>query len=78
MVFPSRDTVERVLNSWLILQGGGASRPPRKAPRLTPTVTPEWKTELLRVIDLDPHPVGVPIANWTTRLLAIYLAPPPV
>jgi hypothetical protein len=29
MVFPSRDTVERVLNSWLILQGGGAS--PRRA-----------------------------------------------
>jgi transposase len=26
------------------------------------------------VIDLDPHTVGVDSANWTTRLLADYLA----
>jgi transposase len=37
-------------------------------------VTPEWKAELLRVIDLDPHTVGVRSANWTTHLLATYLA----
>ena len=37
-------------------------------------MTPEWKAELLRVIDLDPHTVGVPSANWTTNLLAVYLA----
>ena len=72
IVFRSRDTVERVLNRFL--QGGVAALPPRKAPGMPPTVTPEWKAELLRVIDLDPHTVGVPSANWTTGLLAAYLA----
>ena len=72
IVFRSRDTVERVLKRFL--QGGIAALPPRKAPGMTPTVTPEWQAELLRVIDLDPHTVGVPSANWTTRLLASYLA----
>ena len=33
-----------------------------------------WEAELLRVIDVDPHTVGVNSANWTTRLLADYLA----
>ena len=28
----------------------------------------------MRVIDLDPHDVRVPSANWTTGLLADYLA----
>jgi transposase len=37
-------------------------------------VTPTWKAELLRVIDLDPHTVGVRSAHWTTSLLATYLA----
>ena len=37
-------------------------------------MTPAWKAELLRVIDLDPHTVGIRSANWTTRLLATYLA----
>jgi transposase len=72
VVFRSRDTVERVLKRFL--QGGIAALPPRTAPGRTPTVTPAWKAELLRVIDLDPHTVGVPRANWTTRLLATYLA----
>ena len=72
IVFRSRDTVERVLKRFL--QGGIAALPPRKAPGMTPTVTPEWQAELLRVIDLDPHTVGVPSANWTTGLLATYLA----
>jgi transposase len=72
IVFRSRDTVERVLKRFL--QGGGAALAPRKAPGMTPTVTPEWQAELLRVIDLDPHTVGVPSANWTTGLLATYLA----
>src|SRR5919108_6063649 len=72
VVFRRRDTVERVLNRFL--QGGGAALPPRKAPGMAPTVTPEWKAALLRVIDLDPHTVGVPSANWTTGLLATYLA----
>ena len=71
IVFRSRDTVERVLKRFL--QGGIAAIPPRKAPGMTPTVTPAWKAELLRVIDLDPHTVGVFSANWTTGLLATYL-----
>ena len=37
-------------------------------------VTPAWLAELQRVIDLDPHTVGVDSAVWTTRLLADYLA----
>ena len=37
-------------------------------------VTPTWLAELQRVIDLDPHAVGVDSAVWTTRLLADYLA----
>jgi transposase len=31
------------------------------------------RAELLRVIELDPHEVGVSSANWTTELLAEYL-----
>jgi hypothetical protein len=31
-------------------------------------------SQLLRVIELHPHMVGVPSANWTTGLLATYLA----
>lgn len=72
IVFRSRDTVERVLKRFP--QGGGAALPPRQAPGMAPTVTPERKAELLRVIDLDPHTVGVPRAHWTTGLLATYLA----
>jgi transposase len=72
IVLRSRDTVERVLKRFL--QGGIAALPPRTAPGRAPTVTPEWQAELLRVIDLDPHTVGVRSANWTTRLLAMYLA----
>jgi transposase len=72
IVLRSRDTVERVLKRFL--QGGIAALPPRTAPGRAPTVTPEWHAELLRVIDLDPHTVGVHSANWTTGLLATYLA----
>lgn len=72
IVFRSRDTVERVLKRFL--QGGIAAIPRRNAPGMAPTVTPEWKVELLRVIDLDPHTVGIRSANWTTGLLATYLA----
>ena len=72
IVFRSRATVERVLKRFL--QGGIAALPPRKAAGRVPTVTPAWKAELLRVIDLDPHTVGVRSANWTTSLLATYLA----
>jgi transposase len=72
IVFRSRDTVERVLKRFL--QGGIAAIPRRKAPGMAPTVTPEWKAALLRVIDLYPHTVGIRSANWTTGFLATYLA----
>jgi putative transposase len=72
IVFRSRDTVERVLKRFL--QGGITAIPRRKAPGMAPTVTPAWKAELLRVIDLDPHTVGIHSAHWTTGLLATYLA----
>ena len=72
IVFRSRDTVERVLKR--LLRGGVAAIPPRQAPGMAPSVTPAWKAELLRIIDLDPHTVGVPSAHWTTGLLATYLA----
>lgn len=56
------------------LSGGLSALARRKAPGAAPTITPEWKAELLRVIDLDPHTLGVASANWTTTLLADYLA----
>ena len=72
IILRSRDTVERVLKRFL--HGGLAALPPGTAPGRAPTVTTEWHAELLRVIDLDPHTVGVRSANWTTSLLATYLA----
>ena len=72
IVFRSRDTVERGLKRFL--QGGGTTLPPRKAPGRAPPVTPQWTAELLRVIDLDPHTVGVRSAHWPTGLLATSLA----
>ncbi len=71
VVLRSHDTVTRVLHRFL--QGGCAAVPRRKAPGPTRQVTPAWEAELLRVIDLDPHSLGVPTANWTTQLLAQYL-----
>lgn len=72
LVFRSRDTVERVLHRFL--DSGIDALTRRTAPGKPLTVTPAWQTELLRVIDLDPHDVGVASANWTTSLLASYLA----
>jgi transposase len=72
IIFRSRDTVERVLKRFLM--GGIAALPRRTAPGSPPTVTPEWEAELLRVIELDPHTVGGTSANWTTGMLATYLA----
>ena len=51
-----------------------AAVPHRPRPGRAPTISPAWQEELLRVIELDPHDVGVPSANWTTGLLADYLA----
>ncbi len=72
IVFRSRDTVERVLKRFRA--GGVAAVPHRFAPGSSPTITPAWTTELLRVIERDPHDVGVASATWTTGLLATYLA----
>src|SRR5688572_22526953 len=72
ITYRSRDTVERVLTRF---RDGGLDAVPRRfAPGSAPTITPAWTAELLRVIELDPHSVGVDSANWTTGLLATYLA----
>jgi transposase len=72
ITYRSRDTVERVLTRF---RDGGLDAVPRRfAPGSPPTITPAWITELLRVIGLDPHTVGVDSAMWTTGLLATYLA----
>jgi transposase len=68
----SHDTVTRVLKRYLA--GGLDAVPRRTAPGRCRTVTPAWQAELLRVIELDPHAVGVQSAVWTTGLLAEYLA----
>jgi transposase len=72
LVLRSHDTVTRVLNR--SVADGLDAVPRRTAPGRAPTVPPAWEAELLRVIDLDPHVVGVASANWTTGLLARYLA----
>jgi len=68
----SHDTVTRVLHGYW--DGGLEAVPRRKQPGRPRRVTPEWEAELLRVIELDPHQVGVQSATWTTKLLAEYLA----
>jgi transposase len=72
ITYRSRDTVERVLTRF---RDGGLDAVPRRfAPGSAPTITSAWTAELLRVIELDPHAVGVNGATWTTGLLASYLA----
>jgi transposase len=72
MVLCSDDTVLRVLHRF---RAGGLDAVPRRyAPGGPRTVTPAWEAALLRVIAWDPHEVGVASANWTTGLLAAYLA----
>lgn len=70
-VLRSPDTVVRVLKRFL--NGGLDAVPRRTAPGRERRVTTAWETELLRVIELDPHEVGVETANWTTEGLAAYL-----
>lgn len=72
LVRRSPDTVLRVLRRYLAEGPDGIPRhrPPGRASPAPPT----WQTELQRVIDLDPHAVGVRSANWTTGLLSDYLA----
>lgn len=71
LVRRSKDTVRRVLHRY---RDGGAGDVPQRARPGRPSAVPAaWEEELRRVIDLDPHTVGVGSANWTTRLLADYL-----
>jgi transposase len=72
LVLRSPATVRRVLHRFL--DGGLDAVPRRTAPGPAHTVTADWEAELLRVIELDPHEVGVQSANWTTGRLAAYLA----
>lgn len=72
IVLRSEDTVARVLKRFLA--GGLDAVPRRTPPGRERRVTPAWEAELLRVIELDTHEVGVSSANWTTELLAEYLA----
>jgi transposase len=71
LVCRSQDTVLRVLKRFLY--GGLEAVPRRSAPGRRRTITPAWGAELLRVIELDPHEVGVASANWSTQMLADYL-----
>src|SRR5215211_2312975 len=68
----SEDTVRRVIGRFL--HQGLDAVPRRRPPGRAVQVTDTWLAELERVIDLDPHEVGVPSAVWTTRLLSGYLA----
>ena len=72
LVGRSPDTVWRVVRRYQ--RGGPAGVPHRPRPGHRDRVPGAWARELRRVIELDPHVVGVPSAVWTTRLLAAYLA----
>jgi len=72
IVLRSQDTVVRVLKRFLT--GGLEAVPRRTAPGRDRTITEAWESELLRVIELDPHKVGQDTANWTSQLLATYLS----
>ena len=72
LVRRSEATVQRVLHRY---RDGGVVAVPRRVPAGSPpAVPPAWEAELRRVVELDPHEVGVPSALWTTGLLATYLA----
>jgi transposase len=70
-VLRSQDTVVRVLKRFLT--DGLDAVPRRTAPGRERRITAAWESELLRVIEIDPHEVGQQTANWTTERLAAYL-----
>jgi transposase len=70
-VLRSQDTVVRVLKRFLT--GGLDAVPRRTVPGRERRITVAWEAELLRVIEGEPHEVGVETANWTTERLAEYL-----
>jgi len=60
------------------LQGGSGALPPPHSPRAGADRDAQSdKPKLLRVIDLDPHTVGVHSAHWPTSFLATSLAAKP-
>lgn len=71
IVLRSADTVACVLHRFLT--GGLDVVPRRTAPGRERRITAAWESELLRVIELDPHEVGQETANWTTERLATSL-----
>ncbi len=72
LLLRSDDLVQEVLKRFRV--GGLDAVPRRYAPGRVRTVTRAWEADLLRVIERDPHEVGVESALWTTTLLARYLA----
>jgi transposase len=64
-------TQSRVFHRFLI--GGLDAVPRRTSPGRERRITAAWESELLRVIELDPHEVGQETANWTTERLVAYL-----
>jgi transposase len=72
LVRRSPDTVWRVVRRYQ--RGGPDGVPHRPRPGHRDRIPVAWEQELRRVIDLDPHAVGVDSATWTTGLLAAYLA----
>ena len=72
LVRRGRDQVGKMLHRFAC--DGVNGLVPRKHTGRPLGVTPAWLAELQRVIELDPHTVGVDRAVWTTRLLADYLA----
>ena len=68
----STSTVWRVLQRYRA--GGPDAVPPRPRPGYPNRIPAAWEAELRRVIELPPRDVGVDTANWTTGLLAEYLA----
>ncbi len=72
LVKRSHDGVLRVFHRYLA--GGLAAVPRRSPPGREATLSSREEAELLRVIEDDPHLHGVESANWTTILLADYLA----
>jgi len=71
LVRRGRDQVRKILRRFR--SEGLAGLVPGKHTGRPLGVTPAWLAELERVIELDPHTVGVDSAVWTTRLLADYL-----
>jgi transposase len=71
LVRRGREQVRTILHRFQ--SEGVAGLLPRPRTGRPPEVTSAWLAELRRVIEVDPHTVGVDSAVWTTRLLADYL-----